>query len=307
MPSVYEQQALVEIREWKNPTPGWFGKATASLGNPLDKAGDLLMETPGLGWVIEKSLSGLVSVANDVAQWTVNPAAIQEKFRNAGHPEVQGRSEIKKLSLEDVDQVAGWLAAKYKGLALVEGAAAGSIGAPGIPPDIIALVTFNLRAIGEYATYYGFDVSTRQEQMFALNVLGFASSSSDSAKGVAMSQLVKIAKDVAGKKTWKDLQKHTIVKMIQQIAKALGIRLTKAKLAQIVPVMGAIVGGGFNVYYTSKVCDAAYFLYRERFLAAKYGADAIAGTAASELSGEYPESYEPVPTDRTPPPGVSES
>jgi hypothetical protein len=38
---------------------------------------------------------------------------------------------------------------------------------------------------------------------------------------------------------------------------------------------GAFVGGGFNAYYTSKVCDAAFFLYRERWLIEKYGAEVI--------------------------------
>jgi len=42
-------------------------------------------------------------------------------------------------------------------------------------------------------------------------------------------------------------------------------------MAQIVPVTGAVVGSGFNAYYTSKVCDAAFNLYRERFLLRKYG------------------------------------
>ena len=102
-----------------------------------------------------------------------------------------------------------------------------------------------------------------------------------------MAQLVKIAKDVAKKKAWKDLEKRTFVKIIQIIARSLGIRLTKAKLAQIVPVTGAIVGGGFNAYYTGKVCNAAFYLYRERFLAEKYGSDVIEETV------EPAESYEP--------------
>jgi hypothetical protein len=93
-----------------------------------------------------------------------------------------------------------------------------------------------------------------------------------------MAQLVKIAKEVAKKKAWKDLQKNAFVKIIQRIAKSLGVRLTKAKLAQIIPYTGAIVGGGFNAYYTDKVCDASYYLYRERFLAAKYGEDVIEET-----------------------------
>lgn len=34
-----------------------------------------------------------------------------------------------------------------------------------------------------------------------------------------------------------------------------------------------VVGGGLNAYYINKVCDAACFLYRERFLEENYGAD----------------------------------
>ena len=110
----------------------------------------------------------------------------------------------------------------------------GGMGLPGIPPVIVALVVLNLRAIAEYATYCGFDVSTQQESLFALNVLGFDSSLGDPAKVLAMAQLVRIAQDVAKKRAWKELEKHAFVKIVQQIAKALGIRLTKAKLGQFV-------------------------------------------------------------------------
>lgn len=182
------------------------------------------------------------------------------------------------MDLEDADRVNGWLAAKYKSLAAAEGAAAGYVGLPGIPPDIVTLISLNQRAIAEYATYYGFDISSQKERLFALNILGLASSPNDTAKQAAMAQLVRIAQDVAKKKAWKDLEKHTFVKIIQQIAHSLGMRLTKAKLAQIVPVTGAVVGGGFNAYYTSNVCDAAFFLYRERFLAEKYGENIIEAT-----------------------------
>ena len=104
-----------------------------------------------------------------------------------------------------------------------------------------------------------------------------------------MAQLVKIAQDVAKKKAWKDLEKHAFVKVIQAIAKSIGVRLTKAKLAQIVPVTGALVGGGFNSYFTSKVCDAAFYLYRERFLARKFGPDVIEETVkpAEDLEAGY--------------------
>ena len=293
----YDQRALREIHAWKNPAIGWFGQAMKVINWPLDKAGDLILATPLIGDAIRLSIQGLTGVCNDIAQWSVRPEVIYEEFRKAGHPGITKPADVFSIELEHVDRTVAWLDAKYKGIALVEGAGTGFIGLPGIPPDLVALITLNLRAIGEYATYYGFDVSSQEERLFVMNVLGLASSPNDASKGLAMAQLVRIAQDVAKKRTWKQLEQHAFVQLIQQLAKALGIRLTKAKLAQIVPGAGAAVGGGFNAYFTAKVCDAAYYLYRERFLAAKYGADVIEVTVepAQDIDPHYPEEGESIP------------
>lgn len=287
--SRYEKEAIASIHEWKNPEISWFGNALEIINWPLEKAGNFITEVPGVDWVIEKALGGLVGLLNDLAHWTVRPDSIYEEYRKAGFEHIKSFEDIFSLDLEDADRANGWLSAKYKTLATTEGAATGYVGLPGIAPDIIALITLNQRAIGEYATYYGFDISSQQERLFALNILGLASSPNDAAKQVAMAQLVKIAKDVAKKKVWKDLEQHSFVRVMQIIARSLSIRLTKAKLAQMVPVTGAVVGGGFNAYYTNKVCDAAFYLYRERFLAEKYGADIIEVTVnpADDLEPDY--------------------
>lgn len=277
MLSAYEQDARREIQEWKNPHVGLFGKLAQIVNWPFEKAGNAALNLPGVGWVIEKSVAGVVGIANDLPQWSVRAEAIFVEYRNGGHTGVRAPRDVHTLDLEQVDRAIGWLGAKYKGLALAEGAGCGAAGLPGIPADIVLLVTLNLRAIGEYATYCGFDVASQHERLFAMTVLGYASSPSDASKTVAMAQLAKIAQDVAKKRAWKDLEQHAFVQLMQQIAKSLGIRLTKAKVAQLLPVAGAIVGGGFNAYFTARVCDAAYYLYRERFLAAKYGPEFIAG------------------------------
>jgi len=276
--SAYERSAFARIHEWKQPQIGRFDKAMTFINWPLEKAKDFITAVPGVDWVIEKVIGGLVCLLNDLAHWAVRPEAVYKEYRKAGFENIKKPSDIFSLDLEEADRVNGWLAAKYKTLASAEGAAAGYVGLPGIPPDIVALITLNQRAIGEYATYYGFDISSQQERLFALNILGLASSPNDAAKQVAMAQLVRIAQDVAKKKAWKELEKNSFVKIIQIIARSLSIRLTKAKLAQIVPVTGAIVGAGFNAYYTDKVCDAAFYLYRERFLAEKYGENIIEET-----------------------------
>lgn len=296
-PSKYEQLALREIHVWKNPELGWFGQAMQILNWPLDKAGDLVLATPGVGDAFKLSIKGLTSVCNDLAQWSIRSEVIYEEFRKAGHTCIYKPADVFTLDLEQVDRVVAWLDAKYKGVALVEGAGTGFAGLLGIPPDIVALVTLNLRAIGEYATYYGFDISSQEERLFVMNVLGLASSPTDAAKGLAMAQLVRIAQDVAKKRAWKQLEQHAFVQVIQQIAKALSIRLTKAKLAQVVPISGAAVGGGFNAYFTAKVCDAAFFLYRERFLAEKFGPDVIDLTVkpARDINPPYPDESDSIP------------
>ena len=49
------------------------------------------------------------------------------------------------------------------------------------------------------------------------------------------------------------------------------MRLTKGKLAQLIPIAGAVVGAGFNAWYLNEVTHTAYMLYRERFLKERYG------------------------------------
>ena len=300
-PSDYERKAHKQIHEWKNPELGWFGQSMEVIGWPRDSLGTVVKsagDTVGLGHVVNGALAGTVEVLGDAAAWTVRPEAVYERFRKAGRG-IQQRIDILELDLEHVDAVVGWLDTKYKGLACAEGAAAGAAGIPGLIVDVPALIALNMRAIAEFATYYGFDVASQRERLFAMHVLGLASSPSARAKMRVMAQLARIAVDASKKKAWKDIEKAVLARVIRQIAKALGIRLTKAKLAQAVPIMGAAVGGGFNAYYTARVCDSAFHLYRERFLAEKYGA-AIIDVTAKPAEGEgfepnYPEAYEEIP------------
>ncbi len=266
--SPYEQHAQLEILKWKEPSTGWLAHVGTVINWPLEKAGEALLKTPGVGAVIEKAVGGLVDITNEAAQWSVRPGAVYEEYRGRGHS-VHTSEDVLQLDLSHVDRTIGYLGAKYKAISLAEGAGAGAIGLPGIPIDIVALVTLNLRAIGEYAAYCGIDLTLPHERMYAMHLLGLSASPSAAAKGAAMAQLVKIGEQVARKRTWAELEKQATVRAIQQVARALGVRLTKAKLAQIVPISGAVVGGGFNAYFTSRVCDAAYFMYRDRFLSSK--------------------------------------
>lgn len=261
-----------------------LSKATKALGNVPGAQWTIDKGTQGVEWVLQKTVGGLVEVLNDTAQRSVRPKAIYFEYAKRGN-DVKSSNDIFDLDLEQVDHALEWLDAKYKAAAVVEGATTGAAGLPGIPFDIVAIIGINLRAIGEYATYCGFNISAQSERLFTMNVLALASSPSDGAKQAALAQLVRIAKDVAAKKAWKEIEKHSFVNIVKKIAASLGQRLTKAKLAQIIPGISAVVGAGFNSYFTAKVCKTASFLYRERFLAEKYGPKVIEETVkpAEEL------------------------
>lgn len=293
-PSPYEERALLEIAEWKKPRASIFDLPGRLLAVGGEKAEDLMKSLPGgeraveslktqvapaVDKLIESSVAGLISSLNDVALASVRPDAIVREFAKSGH-DVEKRDDIYGLDLEHVVRTIGWLAAKYKGLALVEGGTTGAAGLPGIPVDIVALVGMCQRAIGEYATYTGFDIRTQQERLFAFNTLGLASSSSQRAKTAALAQLIRISRDVARRTTWRELEEYTFVQIAKRVAEAVGVRLTKAKLADMLPIAGGFVGAGFNTMFIGKVCDSAYFLYRERFLAEKYGPEFIAEVVA---------------------------
>lgn len=291
MLSDYEKRALVQIHAWKNPRQTWFDTAMGYVNKPFAIAGAAADKIPGFTETCAKAMNGVVGLVNDASQWSVRPPAILKELSEISKQEITQLDQVQLLDLQTIDRAIGWLDTKYEGIALVEGAAAGGtavinplVALAAIPADMVALLAMNLRAIGEYGTYCGFDMSSQEERLFSLNILALASSTTDGGKQAALSHLVKIAQEVAKKKTWEQLEKSVFVQAVLSIAKALSINLTKAKLANVIPVAGAAISGGFNAYYTDKVCKAAFYLYRERLLAMKSGAQAIEVTVTPAKS-----------------------
>jgi hypothetical protein len=272
--NLYDQQAFTEVLAWKKPKENGIAKFFRPVTERVGQAADWAAETR-VGSVVAKAAAGAVASVNDASAWSVRTAAILAEYRADGHLEVSTLDDIGRLSLKDVEKTVGFLDAKYRALAFAEGALTGTAGLPGIVADIPALIALTLRAANEYATYYGFDVSLETERYLVLTVLVAATGGDAIAKQVAMNEVAKAVVMAAKKKPWDELQRIALVRLIQKLAQHLGIRLTKAKLAQVLPVVGSAVGGGFNAWYISKVCLAARMVYRERFLRQQYGEQAV--------------------------------
>lgn len=268
--SQYELQVLSEIEAWKNPPNSVLGQTMRIFNNTMEGVTDLARKIPGVDWTIDNVISGLLNLVNEITHDWIFTDAVYREFEVKGHS-VAGPGDVFSLDLQHVDELSTGLNQKYVTLAGIEGAATGFVGLPGIVPDIIGLTTLNLRAAGEFATYYGFDISTPYERLYALNILTVTSSYNNIATEVTFQPAVRVTKKIAAGQGVEAVSQLAISRSIKKAVEKLGVNLTKAKLAQLVPATGAVVGGSFNIIYSKSVCTAARMLYRERFLRERYG------------------------------------
>ncbi len=282
-PSDYERRAIREIQQWGRPDESLLGVVRRYVYDAYNFTADQIRKIPGVDWTIENVIAGLIRLINEITLDWVPSESILKKFGDE-HNAVEVLEDISDLDLEVVDAAAADIAITYRNLAGAQGAATGFAGAAGIPTDIVALVALNLRAAGEYATYYGFDISRDFERLYALTLLDHVAQPSTKAKDVAMSPIVKLTSRLARMQAFEVIEQIAMSKAVTRIVRSIGIHLTRAKLAQLIPVTGAVIGGGYNAYYTSKVCNTAYHSYRRRFLIHKYGAHIVDGVAENAES-----------------------
>ncbi|MEZ7501740.1 EcsC family protein [Psychrobacter sp. Arc29] len=264
----YEAQVREEIEAWKNPDKGVLDKAFAVLNTPLVAAGDALMDMPQFGDALKKATEQTISTLSNAANWTLNTQDIIDSYQE--EPDIEGSSiktlsDIKHLPIAVVDKQVKLFKSKYVALTSAQGVTTGVVGWVGIPADVVGLITANLRAIGEYATYYGFDINDKSEQLFAMSLLAVATSASAEARKAALDDTRAMIKDPETQ-AFNQINEEVMSRVLRQTATKVATNMVKTKAAQIIPAVGAVVAGGVNASYTASVCEAAHQCYRERFL-----------------------------------------
>lgn len=160
------------------------------------------------------------------------------------------------------------------GLAILEGGAAGFFGVLTLPADIPALILLALRLIRQVGVEYGYDEDTEDDRAFVLSVLSASGANSQGEKAEALA-LTSVLMNKLAKETWKAMtvkaaaNKFGIDAAIittKNLAKSLGINLTKRKALAAVPAIGAIIGGSANGWYIREVGIAAQRSFQERWL-----------------------------------------
>ncbi len=265
--SPYEQEAWLEIYDFKNPDSNWLSAASDALQKPIDKISKRAFDSK-VGETVEAVLSSVVSAMNDLATWSVRTDAILEAFTDRKHA-VDDFSDIQKLSLEQVEEVIGHLGRKYRTIAAVEGSVTGSFSAPGMVVDIPLILTIAMRGVTETAAYYGYFPATDEERVFAMNVVAAASAPTPSRRQSAIVDLTEHSVDLVSGTS--PATTVLSIQFVERVMESIVARMARGKIGQVVPMFGSLIGGGFNRWFVAQVMQTAEMMYRERFLVRAHG------------------------------------
>jgi hypothetical protein len=149
------------------------------------------------------------------------------------------------------------------------GGAAGLLGAAGMTADIpatIAMAVGNVRATG---AAFGFDADTEEERAFRLLVLQAATTGAERGRDDTLASLSEMAAYLAspeGRLVLETGGRWVSDKVVERIARQLGVSLVGRKAGQVVPIVGGAVAAMVNASFQTDVSRAARYAYRMRWL-----------------------------------------
>jgi len=256
----YERKEALAIREWKEEEPGVLDKAFGVALQPL-------------AWLLravvpESAVRAVLDAVNALAERLTDTADIKRDGGVANIIEL--RSKDLELSDGMANEVHNW--AILAGTS--EGAGTGVFGILTAPIDIPAILTIAIRTIHKIGLCYGYECTSQEDKQFVLGILA-ASGANEVAEKVAALTVLRSIQIALTKQTWKlmaqkaaqtQFSKEAAIIAVRNLAKQLGINLTKRKALAAIPVIGAVVGGSVNGWYVKEVGWAARRIFQERWL-----------------------------------------
>lgn len=280
-----EETILNEIAGWKGRKPSFLNRATDVVTKPLNWLTEKLIPESvrsGAGGVAENIAEKL----RDLSQFTVDKTTVltATKEYQIESASVQG---LKKASIFDLDNVSQDFITTNTRMAAVSGAGTGLVGWPGLIADLPALFMLSLRSVHQIALCYGYDLDEEDapeghrafELEYMMRVFKVATASDVVEKQRGLSELkdfeagriAELENGVGGEYAARHVSKNATSLVSQRIIKEIVEQTISKKAAGLVPGLGAIFSAGFNYVYLQDVGEAAYMLYRERFLLDKKG------------------------------------
>ncbi len=253
----YEKAQIRAIEAWKDAEPGVVGQAFEFITMPLTWAVAKIVPAQ----LVKTAVEG----ADNIARSLVDNHDIKLEAK------VDSINDLRTKSLELSDSLADNVHDWAIGMGGTSGAALGATGFGGLALDVSALITLSLRTIHKIGLCYGYE---QLEKPIVLGVLSAACANSREEKTLAVESVLVIEKSII-EEVWEEQVKDTIKASAAKgavfftargLGKQLGVNLAKRKAFQLVPGVGAVMGGATNVWFLTDVGWAARRLFQERWL-----------------------------------------
>ncbi len=277
--NTYEIKALDEIREWEKARPGLVLKTIDAVGKPVTVFID---NVPGpLRVAVEKAVIGFMEMLKDLSYWTYSERSIIKKSRRAGL-NVHSISDMADQDIRDLDRIARGFFSTGKIIAALEGAGCGMGGLALVAADIPAIMGILFRTIQQIGSVYGFNMKDPAMTPVIMGIYSAGCCDSAAAKTAALADIHVAAAAMMGKAAYaKAAAKARTSLFLKFIEQSTGIvpaqiaqTIAKRKMTQFLPVIGAVVGAGFNFWLMSSTMTSAYMIFRKLHLDRKLAAEA---------------------------------
>ena len=232
----YTAKALAELKSWQRKMlrkPSFFNKLSKKVQAKINS------------YIPEKIHAAITSAIKQMVKVVLFGAGI-----TTSKPNTKDSFEIKETRIKERIK---W----YKTTALVEGGVTGAGGILLGLADFPLLLGIKIKLLFDIAALYGFDMKDYKERIYILYIMQLAFSSQEERRNVYIkiadwNEHAKLLPDDINQYDWRTFQ--------QEYRDYLDL----AKMAQLIPVIGAPVGVVVNYRLITKLGDTAMNAYRLR-------------------------------------------
>ncbi len=239
---------------------------------------------------LSKPFAGLQGIISRLGASSVSDQRILRRAARRD-PSITSLEDLRHADLEVADRLLSRHNLTYSVVMAAEGAATSlavtgfvvsstvtggttlAAAAAAITTDVTANITAGSRLVAKIAMSYGYDPRLPDEQLYALGVMNYGTTVTAGGKAASLAELSRLVQLMMRHPNHAALDRFLMIKVTREVLKRLGFRVAHQRLAQLVPVVGAVVNAGLNASGISVLGDRAQDAYRLRFLTEKYELD----------------------------------
>lgn len=249
------QHYLTDIEKWEQEQSGlWFWEKLGRLPfKLLDKLTPKFVQEK-----IALLIDELVSYVQNGGKYLVSQQAMIRHIQKHTLHNITSLEDIQQMPLSDMVELSTKLQKSRANMATVQGASTGFGGIFTLAIDIPVILGIALKTLQEIAMIHGYDPNEKQERIFIVKCIQFASSDIVGKEQILKELTTSFENAQSGENMMSQL------KGWQEVFYTYRDNFGMKKLFQMIPIAGMIFGAFINKSMIHDIAEAGMMLYRKR-------------------------------------------